>query len=98
MKEARVRRDLWPGNWPPAATRGRPAASPRGPARARTLTEWAKQYQASRIDYADETTKSLGSHLKRILSVFGELEPEAIAWTDVQTWVAELANDLKPAR
>jgi integrase len=96
MSEARTRRDFIAGEL--AAGRN-PADALRAiveaPAR-RTLTEWAKQYQASRIDLADETTKSLGSHLRRILPIFGEWEPEAISWGDVQEWVAAMAAELKP--
>jgi integrase len=96
MKEARARRDfvageLAAGRNPADALRAMVSA----PAR-RTVAEWAKQYEASRIDYAEETAKNLGSHLKRILHVFGELEPEAITWGAVQEWVAAMAAELKP--
>jgi integrase len=96
LREARIRRDLIAGEL--AAGRN-PADALRvmleTPAR-RTLAEWAEQYRRSRIDLADETTKSLGSHLRRILPVFGEREPEAISWADVQEWVATMAVELKP--
>jgi integrase len=96
MSEARARRDFIAGEL--AAGRN-PAdalqAMVDAPAR-RTLAEWAKQYQASRIDLADETAKNLDSHLRRILPTLGELEPETITWGAVQEWVAAMAAELKP--
>lgn len=94
MKEARARRDLVAGE----------LAAGRNPAEAlsamvqrpiaRTFRDVAEQYRTSRVDYAEETTKNMASHLKAILPTFGDLEPAAITPADVQTWIASLK--LKP--
>jgi integrase len=97
MKEARVRRDLIAGE----LAVGR---NPRDILRAmieeprtKTLARWAAEWQASRLDLAEASARALGVHLRRILPVFGEREPQAIAWTDVQAWLGSLAADgLRP--
>jgi integrase len=66
------------------------------PPPARTFREWAAAYEASRVDLAEETTKNLGSHLKRMLPVFGDRDPASITPADVQEWIGANA-DLKPA-
>jgi integrase len=95
LKEARARRDLVAGE----------LAAGRNPVdllramverpRARTFREWAEDYRTSRVDFADETAKNLGSHLKAILPTFGDRDPSTITPADVQTWIAGLA--LKPS-
>jgi integrase len=98
MKEATIRRDLIAGEL--AAGRnpaqlleqlGRPQA------RVETLRELAPRYEASRIDYADETAKNLKSHLKRILERFGDREAASISWTECQELAAAWSETLKPA-
>jgi integrase len=88
MKEARVRRDLIGGEL--AAGRN-PAealqALTEAPAR-RTFREWADTYKASRIDVAEKTKKTIDSYLKVILDTFGDRDPAAITFADVQEWVA----------
>lgn len=95
LKEAKARRDLIAGE----IARGRnPADTLRAigatPAY-RSLAQWADAYTASRVDYAAETTKNMGSHLKAILPTLGHRDPETITASDVQEWVATLK--LKPA-
>lgn len=96
LKEARTRRDLISGEL--AAGRN-PAdllqAMLVEPSKVRTFAEVAEAYQASRVDYASETSKNLGSHLKAILPTFGDRDPATITFGDVQEWVAGL--DLKPS-
>jgi integrase len=98
MKEATIRRDLIAGEL--AAGRnpaqlleqfGRPQA------RVETLRELAPRYEASRIDYADETAKNLKSHLKRILECFGDRDPASITWSECQGLVAAWSQELKPS-
>jgi integrase len=95
MKEARARRDLIAGE----------LAAGRNPAdllsamvhkpTARSFSEWAEAYRTSRVDYTDETTKNMGSHLKLILATFGDMDPATITSADVQSWIATLT--LKPS-
>jgi hypothetical protein len=66
-KEAKARRDLIGGEL--AAGRN-PAEVVRALAetpRVRMFADWTEAYRTSRVDYAAETTKHLGSHLKMIL-------------------------------
>src|SRR5690349_17644389 len=84
MKEARVRRDLIGGELaagrnPAEALRARSES----PAR-RTFREWADAYKASRIDVAEKTKKTIDSYLKVILETFGDRDPSAIMFADVQ--------------
>jgi integrase len=95
LKEARARRDLVAGEL--AAGRN-PADLLRAmttPVVMRTFKQVAESYRASRVDYADETTKNLGSHLKAILPAFEDRDPHTITFADVQEWVAGLK--LKPS-
>ena len=62
-----------------------------------TLRQLAPRYEASRIDYADETAKNLKSHLKRILERFGDREPQTITWGECQELAAAWGETLKPA-
>jgi integrase len=88
LREAKTRRDFLAGE----------LAAGRNPAEAlRTLLEaprrqrfreWADAYKASRIDVAEKTTKTIGSYLKVIVSVFGDRDPAQITFNDVQAWVA----------
>jgi integrase len=96
MKEARARRDLIAGELAAGRNPALALAALTEQPKAKTLAAWAEQYRTSRIDLADETTKALGSHLHRILPVFGESEPQSITWADVQTWVSAMAAELKP--
>jgi len=98
MREAKLRRDLVAGELAAGRDPALVLAAMRAPAtKTKTLAEWADQYRASRIDYADETAKNVVSHMKRILAVLGDREPQAITWGDVQEFVAVLAADLKPS-
>jgi hypothetical protein len=49
-----------------------------------TFAAWASRYEASRVDYADETIKNLGSHLRTIAPTFGDRDPATITPADVQ--------------
>jgi integrase len=94
-KEALIRRDviageLAAGRNPKDALR----AMLEQPAERLTLRQWAARYEATRVDYADETKKNLGSHLKAILKTLGDHDPIALTHADVQDWIANLT--LKP--
>jgi integrase len=96
-KEASARRDLIAGE---LAVGRNPAIAleamrAQQPATVRTLAAVAEQYRASRVDYADETSKNLGSHLRKILPMFGERYPHTITFQDVQLWIA--GTELKPS-
>jgi integrase len=98
LKEARIRRDLIGGE----LVAGRNPALlleqlGKPPARVETLEQLAPRYEASRIDYAEETAKNLKSHLKRILERFGDREPASITWTECQELAAAWSETLKPA-
>jgi integrase len=97
MKEARVRRDLIAGELAAGRNPGDVLRALSEEPRAKTLAKWAAEWKASRLDLAEASARALGVHLRRILPVFGEREPQAIAWTDVQTWLGALAADgLRP--
>lgn len=88
MRDAKTRRDLVAGEL--AAGRN-PANAVRAlsePPSRRLFREWADAYKASRIDVAEKTTKTIDSYLKVIVNVFGDRDPNAIAFADVQEWVA----------
>jgi integrase len=96
-KEAKLRRDLIAGELAAGRNPTLVLTATRTPApKTKTLVEWADQYRTSRIDLAEESTKNLGSHLKRILPTFGERDPQTIAWGEIQEWVASVAVELKP--
>jgi integrase len=57
------------------------------PAPVRTFAEWADVYRSSRVDYAQETAKNMGSHLKALNGVFGDRNPATISVADVQGWI-----------
>jgi integrase len=94
LREAKTRRDLIAGEL--AAGRN-PADLLRAMLEApkqRTFSDWAERYRASRVDFADETTKGMRSHLLLILPTFGDRDPATITTADVQEWIAGLS--LKP--
>jgi integrase len=98
LKEAKVRRDLVAGEI--AAGRNpaellRTMLEPVEIPAVKLLDRWAAEYQASRIDYADDTAKNTGSHLRAILPTFGSRDPHTITFADVQMWVGGL--ELKPS-
>jgi integrase len=97
MKEARARRDLIAGELAAGRNPALALAALTHEAEANTLATFADEYLRSRIDLADETTKNLGSHLKRIRSAFGESVPTEITWGEVQAWVAAMAAEVKPS-
>jgi integrase len=95
LKEAKLRRDVIAGE---IAAGRNPAvlldAMRTGPVKARTFASFAAAYEASRVDLADSTTRTVGSQLKSILPVFGDRDPAAITPADVQEWIGGLG--LKP--
>jgi integrase len=98
QREARTRRDLvagWIASGKNPKTELAILAATRTPER--TYRKVAEAYKRSRIDTADETRKSVGSHLKRLLPIFGDSVPAAITVTDCIEAVAVLAEDLKPS-
>jgi integrase len=96
MREARIRRDLIAGELAagrnPRILLDSLAATPTP---LRTFAQWAEAYQASRVDYAAETTKNAASHVKAMLRLFGDRDPATITTSDVQEWIAGLV--LKPS-
>ena len=95
MKEARARRDLIAGEL--AAGRNPTDILSAGVQRptVKTFSEWAEAYRTSRVDYAEETTKNMGSHLKLILATFADADPATITSAEVQSWIA--TSTLKPS-
>jgi integrase len=99
LKLAKARRDLIGGEI--AAGRNprlllEALLNPPEPSRAETLAAMCDRYEASRIDYADETAKNLPSHLKRIRAFFGDdCDPLGITIPRCQEFASALANSLK---
>ena len=62
----------------------------------RTGDEAALAYKASRVDLEAQTLRNLDSHLKRILATFGPRRLDEVTIADVQAWVNEQAEELKP--
>jgi hypothetical protein len=88
MREAKARRDFVGGE----------LAAGRNPAEAlhafseaprrQTFRQLADAYKASRIDIAAKTSKTIESYLGAILPIFGDSDPDAITFAQVQEWVA----------
>jgi integrase len=95
LREARIRRDLIAGEL--AAGRD-PADILRAPERpkARTFSQWAKAWKASRVDVSASTLTGYHNHLLRLEPTFGARDPATITPSDVMEWVGANA-DLKPA-
>lgn len=96
LRDAKARRDLIGGELaagrnPRLLLEALTAASPP----TLTVSEWASRYEASRVDYAEETVKNLCSHLKAITPTFGDRDPETLTFADVQEWISSLK--LKPS-
>jgi integrase len=88
LKDAKARRDfiggeLAAGRNPAEALRALSEAP-----RRRSFREWADAYKASRIDVAAKTSKTIESYLGAILPIFGDSDPDAITFAQVQEWVA----------
>jgi integrase len=100
LREARARRDLIAGELANGRNpRDLLQAMTAAPSTARSFTRWAEAYKASRVDVSDATRANTETHLKTLLPVFGERDPQAISFADVQEWVsgAELApGSLRP--
>ena len=100
-KDAKLRRDLVAG-WlaqglDPKAELAK-LATAETPAQPLSFERAATSYVASRIDYADETTKNARSHVKKLLaSPLGSMLIRDITVRHVQETVAWLAESLKPA-
>lgn len=61
------------------------------------LEQLAAAYEQSRIDYEDATAKSIGSHLRKLVEVFGaDTDPAAITVTGCIDAVATLDGELSP--
>jgi integrase len=98
QREAKTRRDLvagWIAQGKNPKTELAILAATHTPER--TYRKVAEAYKTSRIDTADETKKSLESHLKRLLPIFGDSLPALITVTDCIEAVAVLAGELKPS-
>jgi integrase len=96
LKEAKARRDLIGGEIASGRNpRDLLSAVAAAPDPIMPLATWAKRYAASRVDYAEETAKNVSSHLKALLSTFGERDPGTITAADVQEWIGGLR--LKPS-
>lgn len=96
VREAKARRDLIGGQLAAGRNpRDLLQAMVAAPTPTYTFAQLTERYRATRIDYAHETTKNMGSHLKALNAVFGERDPAAITVMDVQEWIA--ASTLKPS-
>jgi integrase len=65
------------------------------PAPVLTFAQWAERYRASRLDFAQKTSKNMTSHLKTLNGIFAERDPATITVADVQSWIG--ASKLKPS-
>jgi integrase len=97
LRDAKIRRDviaveLAAGRNPAVLLAGLAEASTRP---ARTFAVVAEEYRESRVDVADETAKSLKTHLKYLNAAFSDRRPETIKMEHVQMWIA--ASTLKPS-
>jgi integrase len=95
MREARIRRDLIAGELAAGRDPREALRALRETPAMRPFSSWAEAYRSSRADIGDETRKNTASHLKRLLPIFGDRDPETITPTDVQEWIG--AQDLKPS-
>jgi integrase len=63
-----------------------------------TLKTWCERYQMSRVDFADETTKNVRSHIRKIVASSLAAKPaEAVTFSDIAELVAEWREVLKPS-
>ncbi len=96
-RDAKMRRDFVAGEL--AAGRDPTLAleamrSPATPAPSRTFAQWAESYKASRVDVSAATRANTETHLKRLLPIFGEQDPYALGFAEIQDWVS--SADLSP--
>ena len=64
----------------------------------KTITTWAEEYIASRVDHAAMTAGKVPSQVKAITAKFGDRDPFTITRQDVQQWIADLvAKPLEPS-
>lgn len=99
LKDARARRDVVAG-WLAAGVNPRVELDKlrATPPERLTLAAWALRYQKSRVDFADETVKNVGSHIKKITaSPLAQKPAEAITHGDIQDLVVEWQETLKPS-
>lgn len=54
----------------------------------------AERYRLSRVDVAAETRDGIAVHVRLLDQTFGDVDPAAIRWQDVQEWIASLT--MKP--
>src|SRR5215218_3589217 len=84
LREAKVRRDLVAGELAAGRNpRDLLLAMTAEPVPVRTFAQVANAYRSSRVDYADETTKNMASHLKALNEVFADRDPSTITVADV---------------
>lgn len=99
-RDANIRRDLVAG-WLAAGLDPKAelaVASTAKPAVVATVAEWADRYAATRIDFGDQSTKNVRSHLKRIqVASLAAKAPGDVTVADVQETVSGWAGDLKPS-
>lgn len=98
LKDARIRRDLVSG-WIAAGLNPRDELRKLTltPPKIRTVREWLVEYQASRIDLADQTLHNVRSHVARInASAIADRDPSTLTVADIQAFVVGCA-DLKPS-
>jgi integrase len=101
LREAKARRDLIGGELANGRNPRELLDGLRTPtaASSRTFADWAESYKRSRVDVSAATRANTETHLKTLLPVFGERDPQALSFADVQEWVssAELApGSLRP--
>ena len=89
LREAKARRDLIGGELAAGRNpRELLEAMIAAPPTARTFAQWAENYEASRVDVSPATRANTETHLKTLLPIFGERDPQTITFTDVQAWVS----------
>lgn len=93
LRDAKARRDLVAGE---IAGGRNPAdllrAMTEAPPKRKPISEWTVDYAASRIDHAASTAGTLPSRLGAIDKAFGDQDPHALTFGDVQDWINELAE------
>ena len=58
------------------------------------FSDVAERYRLSRVDVAAETLDGIAVHARLLDKTFGDADPAAIRWQDVQEWIAGLS--MKP--
>lgn len=99
QKDARARRDVVAGWLAQGLNPKTELAKLAAPTPERiTVAMWTLRYEKSRIDLADETTKNVTSHVRKILaSPVAKMPATAVTFDDVADLVADWRETLKPS-